>query len=127
MYLKLEILCDKSLPSVILNEKTNELEINGCLYHFKSELLFEMILNWLHFYFEKKGKEVTIRFDLELISARSMKIIYIFLKNINQVYINNEIVKVIWLMNIDDEHDRIGVELIKELVPLDFKIQQKLN
>jgi hypothetical protein len=127
MFKTLKIGQDNSLPKVFFNKTTKEIEITGNLYHLKSEYIFERILKWVQSYIELGGKEITIRFDLELISARSMKIICGFLKNINQVYNNNEVVKVIWLMGIDDEHDRIVVELIKELVPLDFKIQQKLN
>ena len=108
MYKTFETGCDKSLPKVFFNKSTKEMEITGNLYHFKPEFIFEMILNWVKYYIEHGGKELTIRIDLDLISARSMKIIYIFLKKINQVYNKYGVVKVIRLMDIGDEHDRIG-------------------
>jgi hypothetical protein len=126
MYLSFENACDASLPVVFFNKKTKEVEIVGNLYHFKSELLFDIILNWFQLYFGHERKEITLRFDLEIINAKSIKIIYYFLKNIKQLDNCDAPVKVIWLMNSDDEWDRMRIELIKELVPIDFKIHQKM-
>lgn len=118
---------DKSLPRIFFNKSTKEIEITGNLYHFKPELLFEMILNWLKLYFEHEGKLITIRFDLELISARSMQIICAFIKSI-KLYRNCDVeVKVIWLINLGDEYDSVGVKLLKELMPINFKIQKKFT
>lgn len=125
MYRTLVIECDKSLPRIFFNKSTKEIEITGNLYHFNPEFLFEMILNWLKLYFEHEGKLITIRFDLELISAGSMQIICAFLKNV-KLYSNCDLeVKVIWLINSGDEYDRVGVELLKELMPINFRIQKK--
>jgi hypothetical protein len=127
MYRTLVIESDKSLPRIFFNKSTKEIEITGNLYHFKPELLFEMILNWLKLYFEHEGKLITIRFDLELISARSMQIICAFIKSI-KLYRNCDVeVKVIWLINLGDEYDSVGVKLLKELMPINFKIQKKFN
>jgi hypothetical protein len=118
---------DKSLPRIFFNKSTKEIEITGNLYHFKPELLFEMILNWLKLYFEHEGKLITIRFDLELISARSMQIICAFIKSI-KLYRNCDVeVKVIWLINLGDEYYSVGVKLLKELMPINIKIQKKFT
>lgn len=119
--------CDKSLPKVFFKKGTKEIEITVNLYHFKPEFIFEMILKEVKFYIEQGGKELTIRIDLELISAKSMKIICSFLKNIIQLFNNDVAVKVIWLMDPEDELNRTPVEFLKELMPINFKIHEKIN
>jgi hypothetical protein len=127
MYKTFETGCDKSLPKVFFKKGTKEIEITVNLYHFKPEFIFEMILKEVKFYIEQGGKELTIRIDLELISARYMRYIYTFLKNNKRLYCYDLILKFIWLLDSDDELNGTFANFLKEQMPIDFNIHQKLN
>jgi hypothetical protein len=93
----------KTSPKIILNDKTNIIDIEGDSYPEDSFEFYEPILEWITMYLALASEEVTVKFNIPYLNSSSLKVIYSLFVSLEKAVKNGKKVNITWTY--DREND----------------------
>jgi len=124
---KLEIKETKSAPSVLLDIESGRFEIRGNSFLDNAHEFFVPVLNWMKEYEKNPLPETKVLFDLTYINTSSQRMVFDFLKLLNNMHKAGHKVLVEWLYDENDEDLRdVGNDLLS-FMDFPFKVLVKVS
>jgi len=90
-------------PKIILDKDKNIFEIKGKSFMEDVQAYYEPIINWLDEYKKDPNPETVMKIEVEYINTASSKMFLDILKELEDIHLAGNKVKVIWSYFADDE------------------------
>lgn len=117
----------KQSPGVILDHKTGNFELKGSSFLDNAYDFYTPLINWLKEYEKNPASTTKILFELNYINTSSQRMIFDFLKRINELHKNGNSVRIDWLYDENDYDLRdVGQDLLS-FMEFEYKIIEKVN
>ncbi len=124
---KLDIKETKSAPSVLLDPEKGRFEIRGNSFLDNAHEFFTPVINWIKEYEKSPNEETRVVFDLTYINTSSQRMVFDFLKSLNNIHKSGKKVLVEWLYDENDDDLRdVGNDLLS-FMDFPFKVLVKVS
>ena len=117
----------KHSPGVILDPAMGVLELRGSSFLDNAHEFYTPLIEWLKAYEKKPALSTKVIFDLNYINTSSTRMIFDFLKRINELHKSGNSVHIEWLFDENDYDLRDVGEDLLSFMDFPYKVIEKVN
>jgi len=117
----------KHSPGVILDPATGVFELRGSSFLDNAHEFYTPLVDWLKSYEKKPASSTKVIFDLNYINTSSTRMIFDFLKRINELHKSGNSVTIEWLFDENDYDLRDVGEDLLSFMEFPYKVIEKVN
>lgn len=117
----------KHSPGVILDPKTGVFEMRGSSFLDNAYEFYTPLIEWVKQYEKNPAPTTKLLFELNYINTSSQRMIFDFLKRINELHKSGSTVHIDWLFDENDYDLRDVGEDLLSFMDFSYKIIEKVN
>ncbi len=117
----------KHSPAVILDHKTGVFEMRGSSFLDNAHEFYSPLIDWLKEYEKNPAANTKAIFELNYINTSSTRMIFDFLKRINELHKSGNSVNIDWLFDENDYDLRDVGEDLLSFMEFPYKVIEKVN